>query len=682
MAGDPYKYFRVEARDLADQLGQGMLALERGQGDKETVGRLLRLAHTLKGAARIVRQPEIAEHAHAIEDVLAPFRDRAEAIPSDGIERMFRLVDGIARRVAALNPPPADASSGESPVTTQPAAGIDPLHGIRTDAREIDGLIDGIGEVYSQVASLSRLESLAESASRIAGQMAEAMALGSHAPGAVRNRAAATAEDLRQPLEKIRRNLGTARERLERELRQVRDAAEQLRLVPAGSLFGAIERTARDASRALGKPIGFRGSGADIRLDAGVARSVQEALSQIVRNAVAHGIEEPGARRAAGKPEAGTIGLDVIRRGRRILFRCTDDGRGIDLDGVRRAAARKGVTPGELQGLDAQGLARVLLQGGISTAAKVTEVSGRGIGMDIIREAVKALGGDVAVETTAGVGTVFSLSVPVSVASIDALSVVSGDVTAMIPLDAVRRTVRLDARDIYATSLGEAVVEDGHATPFLPLEQALRRRSAVRTGAVSAVVVKGAAGTAVIGVDRILGNSAAVWRALPELAPADAVVAGASLDASGSPILLIDADALAMAAHAARPNEPDVVKEQKPLLVVDDSLTTRMLEQSILESAGYEVHLANSAEQALEQVRRVDYGLILVDVEMPGMDGFGFIATIRRDPDLRSIPAILVTSRNAPEDRRRGDEVGANGYVVKSEFDQAWLLSRIRQLVR
>jgi two-component system chemotaxis sensor kinase CheA len=302
--------------------------------------------------------------------------------------------------------------------------------------------------------------------------------------------------------------------------------------------------------------------------------------------------------------------------------------------------------------------------------------------MDIIREAVKALGGDVTVQSEPGAGSVFSLGVPVSIASIEALSVVSGDITAMIPLDAVSRTVRLDFRDIYATSMGDAVVEDGHATPYLALEQALRRRPVMRSGAVSAVVVKGAAGTAVIGVDRILGSSAAVWRALPELAPADPVVAGASLDAAGTPILLMDADALAMAAHAARPREPGGAREQKPLLVVDDSLTTRMLEQSILESAGYEVHLANSAEQALEQVRRADYGLILVDVEMPGMDGFGFIATIRGDPDLRNIPAILVTSRNAPEDRRRGDEVGANGYVVKSEFDQAWLLSRIRQLVR
>jgi two-component system chemotaxis sensor kinase CheA len=159
------------------------------------------------------------------------------------------------------------------------------------------------------------------------------------------------------------------------------------------------------------------------------------------------------------------------------------------------------------------------------------------------------------------------------------------------------------------------------------------------------------------------------------------VVGGASLDADGSPLLMLDAEGVVAAALKSGKGAAEVKRVKRPLLVIDDSLTTRMLEQSILESAGYQVDVAASGEEGLERARRGDYGLILVDVEMPGMDGFTFIETIRRDPKLRDTPAILVTSRNAPEDKRRGHDAGAQGYVVKSEFDQTKLLEHIAELL-
>jgi two-component system chemotaxis sensor kinase CheA len=193
--------------------------------------------------------------------------------------------------------------------------------------------------------------------------------------------------------------------------------------------------------------------------------------------------------------------------------------------------------------------------------------------------------------------------------------------------------------------------------------------------------VQGQTGVAALRVDQVLGTASVVLRPLPDLVATTAAVAGASLDAEGDPQLMLDPDGLV--AEAQQRGAPSIAPEAPPsILVVDDSLTTRMLEQSILESAGYDVGLANSGEEALEKARQGRYALFLVDVEMPAMDGFTFIERARADPALRGTPSILVTSRSSPEDRRRGEEVGAHGYICKGEFDQRELLERIRMLVR
>jgi two-component system chemotaxis sensor kinase CheA len=313
----------------------------------------------------------------------------------------------------------------------------------------------------------------------------------------------------------------------------------------------------------------------------------------------------------------------------------------------------------------------------------VTEVSGRGIGLDVMREVAEQLKGEVTVLTEAGKGTTFNLAVPVSLASLEALIVESGGVAATIPFDAVRQTLRVAPAQVSRTARGESIVYEGIAIPFCGLLRALQTRAAdTRARRVwSTVVVEGSGGLAAIGVDRLLGVTRIILRPLTDLTPADAAIAGTYLDAEGNPQLVLDPDGLVAA--ATHPDSADATPEttRPPLLVVDDSLTTRMLEQSILESAGYEVDTAVSGEEALERARLKRYALFLVDVEMPGMDGFTFIERSRLDPALRAVPAILVTSRTSLEDRERGHRVGAQGYIVKSEFNQAELLARIRQLL-
>jgi len=255
-----------------------------------------------------------------------------------------------------------------------------------------------------------------------------------------------------------------------------------------------------------------------------------------------------------------------------------------------------------------------------------------------------------------------------------------------MPLDAVRRCVRLQRADADTALATGRIAHEGQVVPFLPLTRTLSPAAARADSAGSGVSVFVAAvrHTDAIGVDRLAGITTLVARPLPDLAPAAPVIGSVAIDLDGNPRLVLDPHGLVGAVRndpgqVAAPPEPE--RPGRPILVVDDSLTTRMLERSILESAGYEVDLAASAEEALEMAHGRDYGLFLTDIDMPGMDGFTFVTRARADPELAAVPAILVSSRASAEDRRRGEEAGAAAYVVKGEFNQEELLAHIRRLI-
>jgi len=672
MARDPYKYFRVEARDLTDQLGRSVIELERTSSGGEIVPRLLRLAHTLKGAARVVRLPAIAEDAHRIEDLLAPFRETQTAVPRGDIDGLLGLLDRITEGIERLDRPVPEATTPAA----SPAADDD-VGPLRADRADLDALVRGITNASAGLAGLSNLAHTALEAQKLTDHIAGQ--INAREDGRGISAALEPIEQLRGLASDLQRRALTIQHKVELELGALREAAEQLRLVPASAMFAALDRAARDAAQLLGKDVVLVTDGGDVRIDGQTLQPLQNAILQLVRNAVAHGIEVEGDRLAAGKPPRGRVRIGVSRRARRIIFRCEDDGRGIDGEALREAARARGRMPAPVG--DRQ-LASLLLEGGASTSAVISEAAGRGIGMDIVRETLSGLRGEFSVGTERGKGSWFELSVPVSLSSLDCILVEAAGVTASIPLAAVRRTRWLGPTDVHRTQDGTVIIEDGRSLPLTPLGSLLTRNSVSVAGMRrQAVIVQSGGALAAIGVDRIAGNTTLVYRPLPDLAPASDVIEGASLSAGGTPVVLLNAEAVVTAAAQPRHAIPASPDRQRPLLIVDDSLTTRMLEQSILESAGYEVDMAVSAEEGLERLRTRDYALILVDVEMPGMDGFGFVTELRRDPRTRQIPAILITSRNADDDKRRGAEVGAQGYVVKSEFDQAALLGRIRQLL-
>ena len=672
MAQDPYRYFRLEARDLLDQFAKGVLELERTGASAPVVQQLFRLAHTLKGAARVVKHRDIANRAHALEDTLSPLRETGVSVTRVQIDKFLKEIDDIGAQLAALT---LEKTQGTA---AKPRA-EEPLRTVRADIAEMDALLDGVSETH---ALLNRLRAVAqdlEHAEHLSGALQAQLAPLNTIPSrGLGDRPFQMADELWKRFGSLDRNLDSAIDQMDRELRQLRDAAEQLRFVPAGNLFTSFERLARDTAQALSKHVIFEGVGGAIRLDSHVIDTIRGALMQIVRNAVAHGIESKDERFSSGKDPAGRITLEIFRRGHQIVFQCRDDGRGIDIDAIRAIAGKRGLLEQDGKPPSREEIIRLLMRGGISTSHDVTEESGRGVGLDVVQDAVTQLGGHVTVQTDLGKGTTFQLFVPRSLASMEALIVEASGIVALIPLDAVRLSMRVAADDLTRSAGGSSVLYEQTAIPFFPLSRMIGDVRSLPDRSWTMVVIASSGRCVAIGVDRIVEAARVVVHPIPDHTPASAIVGGAALDAEGNPQLVLDAEGLVAEAERGRLREADATGNAHSILVVDDSLTTRMLEQSILESAGYTVSLAISGEEALGLLRRERYALVLTDVEMPGMDGFTLIEHMRTSVTTRDTPAILVTSLNSPEFRQRGVDVGAQGYIVKSEFDQAKLLAMIR----
>lgn len=677
---DPLRYFRIEAQELVEQISSGVLDLDQRPGP-EPVAKLLRVAHTLKGAARVVKQKEIADRAHEFEEILVPHRDDPAGLAADEMRELLRLNDAISEQVAALTqptpPPPAEETTTAPEPVEAPVAEDEPI-APRASTEDLDDLLDSIGEATSLMAPLRAGCQVMEQLHRNAETLAEQLRGGRMSITLTR----ASAHRLAADLGTAGRRLTDAADRIERELDDVRAKAEGLRLVPAGSIFTALRRAVRDAADGEGKRVRFAGVGAEVKMGSHLLGPVNAAFLHVVRNAVVHGIEPAAERIAAGKPADGTITFEVERRGRFAAFRCVDDGRGFDVPALRAQAQARGLAPTSETEVIA-----LVMHGGLSTSRTVTEVSGRAIGMDVLRDIASQLHGEVKIRSTPGAGATVELIVPLALLSMTGLLVEAGGTVTSLPLDSVRACVRLSAVEAATAAATGKLVFEGTAAPFRPLVETLYTGRPVpdTAGPGAAVMVQSAEGTVAVGVDRLCGTHALVARPLPDLAPSTRAVGSVSVDADGNPRLVLDPEGLVSEMLRNGVDSARVavatVAPPLPVLVVDDSLTTRMLERSILESAGYQVDLAASGEEGLDLARSRTYGLFLTDIDMPGIDGFTFVERTRADPELAGVPAILVSSRASAADRDRGMRAGASAYVVKGEFDQEELLAHIRRLV-
>ncbi|AWB21919.1 hybrid sensor histidine kinase/response regulator [Methylobacterium currus] len=484
-------------------------------------------------------------------------------------------------------------------------------------------------------------------------------------------------------------------------LRRLRDESDRLLLVPAETVFGGYGRMVREIAREAGLPIEVRLHGLDLQVDRGLLQALKDPVLHALRNTISHGAERPEARRALAKPEAMSVTLSVASKGSQLVVRIRDDGRGPDLARILETGRRQGlVPPGPEPGRDE--ILDLVFAPGFSTATAVDRIAGRGMGLSVVAEAARALRGRASLRPAEPSGTEVTITVPLSAARQPVLLVEAGfrpgeaPQTFGLPSGAVAGLLRLGERDL-ASVAGEpaARIKQGGrdvVVPLVPLASLLGSGVVplpLRDGQVRAVLLRCGASLCAVAVDRLLDVRVLLVGPAPPFGGDPELMSGTVMLADENPALVLDPEGLCararggglVAAPAALPERR--ARRVPTVLVVDDSITTRTLEKSILEAHGYRVFVCVDGQDALDRLRRDggDVDLVVADVEMPRLDGFGLLQAVKADPGLTRLPVILMTSRGDPADIRRGLDLGADAYITKQKFDQRELLDTIGQLL-
>jgi two-component system chemotaxis sensor kinase CheA len=483
------------------------------------------------------------------------------------------------------------------------------------------------------------------------------------------------------------------------------EEVKRVRMLPLATITGTFGRMVRDVAQSAGKEAVLEIEGGEVELDKRVLEEIKDPLIHLLRNAIDHGLEAPDKRVAAGKTRAGKLKLAAEQLGKEVVICVSDDGAGLDVEAIRRVAVRRGVP--DAQTLTESELVDLIFVSGFSTSPIITDVSGRGVGLDVVRRNVEALQGQLSIDWVVGKSTTFTLRLPLALTSSRGLMVrVSGQQFA-IPLTVIQRIEYVRPADIVSLGGHDTLRHNGRALNLVLLSDVLslpRTMRAVDETFTFPVVIVGAERPMAFAVDELVGEQEIVIKGLGRQLSHVGGIAGASILGNGEVLLILSALELAklaqkmaesgrlhsvmdwqavpeeQAAFAKSELRPEHQKSR--ILVVDDSITTRTLEKNILEAAGYIVQLATDGQEALSAIAAGGIpDLVVSDVAMPRLDGFGLTERLKADASTADVPVILVTSLDSPEDKARGIEVGADAYIIKSSFDQHNLLDTIEQLI-
>lgn len=471
---------------------------------------------------------------------------------------------------------------------------------------------------------------------------------------------------------------------------QLQDDIGGMRLMPFESVVGMFQRMVRDLARDMDKQINLEIQGATVEIDKAVLDALKDPIMHLIRNAVDHGIELPDVRQHAGKSPVGRITLDVQQRGSEIIINVHDDGQGIDANKVRRAIVKNMLlNEAEAASLGDDEARMYIFHPGLSTKDNVTSLSGRGMGMDIVRDRVESLRGRVSVQSKVGQGSTVTLNVPVSLTRIRCIMLRVGEQQFAVPSAMVLRMDKISRSHIFTTEGRDTLTVNEKPVSVASMASILDVPSGTPDEEkVSYVALQATDRAVAFEVDELYSEQELVLKPLgPELARAR-FVSGASLLGTGEVIIVLDAnDLVRRATGAAMPRRRTAIttitttERRLRVLVVDDSITTRTLEKNILETAGFDVYVAIDGMEAWSMLPGIDPDVIISDVEMPNMNGLELTSRIKSSTQFQHIPVVLLTSLAKPEQREAGLRAGANAYLVKSRFDQGELLQTIQSVV-
>jgi two-component system, chemotaxis family, sensor histidine kinase and response regulator WspE len=769
-AGDAniVELFRTETAACTELLSRGLVELESG-GRADLEG-LMRAAHSIKGAARIVGLDLAVQVAHALEDCLVKAQDGLLALPRPAVDLLLAAVDvlseigqlpvhgyeewraqrggpiadllerlrhlselrisgphvpspsllGLAARhseqlAARLTGAPSDvqiqvkdadlaasvglvASSVAAPssLATAPRDRV-----VRVNAQSINRLMGLAGE---SLVESRRVQSFSTSLQRLRRRQAELATLletlDRQSESALDALGRSTLDEAKARAVECKSLLGAQLAELDGYARRVDDVSDRLyrealksRMRPFGDCAHGFPRMVRDVARQLGKEVRFELSGEATDVDRDVLESLEAPLTHLLRNAVDHGLETPPERAAAGKPPQGSVRIEARHHAGMLAITVTDDGRGIDPAALRRKIVERGLLAESVaRELSALELFEFIFLPGFSTASSVTEISGRGVGLDAVRSMVEAASGFVRVSSELGRGTSFHLQLPVTRSVMRAVvAEVAGEAYAF-PLLRIERILRVAAADVQTLAAVQYFVLEGENVSLVRGSQLLGFASEQPNGKEVCVVVIGDRTRRYgLAVDKFLGEHDLVVRPLdPRLGKVQDIAAAAIL-VDGTPALILDVDDLMRSieklAQAGRIDkltaraDGRAAKVKKRVLVVDDSITVREVERQLLVNRGYDVDVAVDGVDGLNSARGARYDLIVTDIDMPRMNGLELVRAVKQDGKLGATPIIIVSYKDREEDRLRGLDAGANYYLTKSSFHDETLVRAVEDLI-
>jgi len=742
--------FSLEAEAQTQVLSTGLLALERDPTQADHLESCMRAAHSLKGAARIVGVDAGVSVAHVMEDCLVSAQEgrlylRPEhidallqgtdllmriATPNNApgaadidayVALMGRLLDPMAAAIASMAPAsPVMAElqvEAPAPAIEEPAVPVESLavspklarrttengeRVLRVTAERLNSLLDLSSKslvetlrLKPHLATMQRLKRMQSNSQRALENLnvhLKEQVLSLEAREALDDARRLLAESQQLLVEK-NAELDEFAWQASQRAQVLYDTALACRMRPFADVLTGQVRMVRDLGRSLGKQVRLEIEGEKTQVDRDVLEKLEAPLTHLLRNAVDHGIESPEQRLLAGKPAEGLIRLRASHQAGLLVLQLSDDGNGVDLEKVRRSIVERHLSPADTAAqLSEEELLTFLFLPGFSLRDTVTEVSGRGVGLDAVQHMVRQLRGAVVLEQTAGEGSRFHLEVPLTLSVVRSLVVEVGEEAYAFPLAHIERMCDLEPVDIVQVEGRQHFWHEGRHVGLVAASQLLQRPASQGSQqTLKVVVIRERDAIYGIAVERFIGERTLVVLPLDErLGKVQDISAGALLD-DGSVVLIVDVEDMLRSVdkllntgrleRIARHSNQVVAAARKRVLVVDDSLTVRELQRKLLLNRGYDVAVAVDGMDGWNALRSEDFDLLITDIDMPRMDGIELVSLLRRDNRLQSLPVMVVSYKDREEDRRRGLDAGADYYLAKASFHDDALLDAVVELI-
>ncbi|CAA9304325.1 Signal transduction histidine kinase CheA [uncultured Coleofasciculus sp.] len=749
--------YKEASADHIQKIEAGLLHLEKNPLDRVPLEELLRETHSLKGDSRMLGVKDAETLTHQIEDILGGVKRGERVLSPQVFECLYLGVDAVRKIAteavtgqsagisvfhvlaqlmgAGVNDELSDvhetaASNGTAAIGEPPTAFKDAVQTkepveaaaealaqvsdyqidtIRVESQKLDKLLTQAselavtkGQIGDRVAEIDQILALWEEwgreafVSRLTFEELERNTPELQPLQNFYNLLETRLEQLGGLLNRLRTTTSEDNAKLETVANELESGIHALRLLPFSTIFNLFPRTVRDLAKQQGKDVNLLLEGGDNTVDKRILEEMKDPLLHLLRNAIDHGIETPQERQSLGKPPAATIRLRGYQVGSTVSIEVIDDGRGLDVEAIKRSAVRRGVrTEEELAQMSTAQIQALIFAAGFSTRTAVTEISGRGVGLDVVRANVERLKGNIQVEFTAGNGCLFRITVNSSLSTTDALIMRVSQHPYAIPVGFVEAMQLVSPQEVFATEGTQTLPFQGESVSVawladllgLPVKTPTSTKALhAASKTIPCIILRIGSERLALLVDVILEQQDIVLKPQSQLLKRIRNISGATLLGTGEVCMVLNPTDLFKSARKAvvsvtvqELTQQAQVKHK--ILLVEDSIPIRTQMKRILETAGYEVTAAVDGADGFNKLRTGSFKAVVSDVQMPNLDGLGLVAKLRQFQEYKDLPVILVTTLASEEDKRQGHQAGASAYITKGDFEQGVLLDTLRRLI-